>query len=195
MIDISEHTNLSPITASVDGFEQAAPDSAKIADPDHPLSEQEKQEVEQLKRRDAEVKAHEQAHRTTGGRHIRGSINYRYETGPDGKRYVTDGEVSIDTSEVKGNPRATIQKMQTVRKAAMAPSKPSAQDRAVAADAVKKEEKARQKMAEEKMAEKGNALSESKKPYSASSIHSYSFAGPTLKAVTIIPSPSIDVRG
>ena len=88
------------------------------------LSKEEQQEVAKLKQRDAEVRAHEQAHIAAGGHYVRGGANYEYQTGPDGKRYAVGGEVSIDTSPVPDDPQATITKMQTVRRAALAPAKP-----------------------------------------------------------------------
>ncbi len=87
--------------------------------------------IEQLKARDAEVRIHEQAHATVGGTYT-GSPSYSYETGPDGKRYIVDGEVSVDLSRVPNDPRATIVKMRKVHDAALAPAEPSAQDRKVA---------------------------------------------------------------
>jgi hypothetical protein len=59
-----------------------------------------------------------------------------YERGPDGAQYAIGGEVSIDTAPVDGDPQATIEKMRTVRAAALAPAEPSPQDRAVAAQAM-----------------------------------------------------------
>lgn len=99
------------------------------------LTESEQHEVQKMRQRDQEVRTHEQAHRSVGGRYVRGGISYDYETGPDGKRYITGGEVSIDTSAVSGDPSATIEKMRTIKRAAMAPANPSQQDRAVAAQA------------------------------------------------------------
>ena len=75
------------------------------------LTEEESQKVEELKRRDAEVRAHEQAHAAVGGAHA-GAPRFRFVRGPDGKFYAVAGEVTIDTSAVPGNPRATIRKMQ-----------------------------------------------------------------------------------
>lgn len=103
--------------------------------PAQELDEDTKREVEKLKKTDQEVKTHEQAHMSAGGGHVKGGASYEYQTGPDGNRYAVGGEVSIDTSPVKGDPAATIRKMQAVRSAALAPSNPSAQDRAVAAQA------------------------------------------------------------
>lgn len=98
------------------------------------LSEDELKMIEELKSRDREVKAHEQAHKAVGGQYT-GAISYNYQSGPDGKRYAVGGEVPIDVSPVSGDPQATITKMTIVRAAATAPAEPSAQDLAVAAQA------------------------------------------------------------
>jgi len=99
------------------------------------------QQIQQLERRDAEVRAHEQAHAAVGGSYA-GSPSYEYETGPNGKKYAVGGEVPIDVS-VEDTPQETISKMQTVRAAALAPAEPSSQDRKVAAEATQKIAEAR----------------------------------------------------
>lgn len=99
------------------------------------LSEEELKALTDLKARDREVRAHESAHQAVGGR-FAGSASYVYQRGPDGAQYAVGGEVSIDLSPVSGDPQATIEKMRVVRAAAMAPAQPSAQDRAVAAEAM-----------------------------------------------------------
>jgi hypothetical protein len=98
-------------------------------------------EIRSLERRDAEVRAHEQAHAAVGGGYA-GSPSYDYEAGPNGKKYAVSGEVSIDVS-AEDTPQETIQKMQTVRAAALAPAEPSSQDRKVAAEASQKLAEAR----------------------------------------------------
>ncbi len=110
------------------------------------LTEQERAEVSELRERDREVRRHEQAHQAAAGPHAHGGPTYKYETGPDGKRYAVEGEVQIDPSEVSGDPEATIAKMQQVRRAALAPGNPSSQDRTVAAKAAATEQKARAEM-------------------------------------------------
>jgi hypothetical protein len=95
---------------------------------------QQAQEITELKRRDQEVRSHEFAHSSVGGA-FTGSPNYSFETGPDGKKYAVEGEVSVDLSSVEGDPRATIAKMQKVYAAALAPANPSIQDTQVAASA------------------------------------------------------------
>ncbi len=99
------------------------------------LSDEEKREVEELKERDAEVRAHEQAHIAAGGQHVKGVARFEYKTSPDGKKYAVGGEVSIDTSKVPNDPDATIAKMRAIKKAALAPANPSATDRSVASKA------------------------------------------------------------
>lgn len=92
------------------------------------------EKAEELKSIDKEVKAHEAAHRAVAGGLVRGE-SYTFVTGPDGKRYAVAGEVQIDMSTVPGDPRATIQKMEQVIRAALAPANPSPQDMQVAARA------------------------------------------------------------
>ncbi len=94
------------------------------------------QQLNSLKRRDQEVKAHEAAHASVGGS-ITGAPSFSYQRGPDGKSYAVDGEVSVDVSTVSGDPQATIAKMEKVHAAALAPLNPSAQDKSVAAQATK----------------------------------------------------------
>lgn len=104
------------------------------------VAQQEQQEaaqIKELKARDTEVRIHEQAHASVGGQYA-GSPSYEYQRGPDGTNYAVGGEVQIDVAEVAGDPRATIEKMQTVRAAALAPAEPSGADRAIAADATQK---------------------------------------------------------
>lgn len=123
------------------------------------LTEEEQAEVEDMKDRDAEVRTHENAHKSAGGQYA-AAPSYTYETGPDGKRYITDGEVSIDIGE-ESDPQDTITKMQVVKRAALAPAQPSAQDRQVYAEASQKEAQARQELNEQKQ-EEAQGSSESK---------------------------------
>ncbi|MFZ4761239.1 MAG: putative metalloprotease CJM1_0395 family protein [Alphaproteobacteria bacterium] len=88
--------------------------------------------VSDLKKTNDAVVAHEKAHQAAGGA-LAGGASYKYTTGPDGKRYAIAGEVPIDVAPVSGDPAATIQKMQIVQKAALAPADPSPQDYKVAA--------------------------------------------------------------
>lgn len=91
-------------------------------------------ELTELAGRDREVRAHEQAHAAVGGAYA-GAPTYSFKRGPDGKTYVVGGEVSIDVSPIPDDPQATLNKMEVVQRAALAPAEPSAQDRRVAAQA------------------------------------------------------------
>lgn len=95
----------------------------------------EARELAELVKRDRDVRTHEAAHAAVGGPYA-GSPSLTYKSGPDGRSYAVGGEVSIDLSPVAGDPRATIEKAQTVRAAALAPVQPSAQDMRVAARAM-----------------------------------------------------------
>lgn len=99
-----------------------------------PMAPEEIQQLEQLKQTDREVRQHEMAHQVAGGAYT-GGASYDYEAGPDGKRYAVAGEVPIDYGPVPNDPHATIEKMQTVIAAAMAPADPSPKDYQVAAQA------------------------------------------------------------
>ncbi|MBL1269924.1 MAG: SprA-related family protein [Halomonas sp.] len=99
-----------------------------------PMAPEEIQLLDQLKQTDREVRQHEMAHQTVGGAYT-GGASYEYEVGPDGKRYAVAGEVPIDYGPVPNDPQATIEKMQTVIAAAMAPADPSPKDHQVAAQA------------------------------------------------------------
>lgn len=90
--------------------------------------------ITKLKARDREVRAHEAAHAAVGGQYA-GAPTYTYQRGPNGVNYAVGGEVSISTSEIAGDPEATLQKAMQVQRAALAPAEPSAQDRKVAAQA------------------------------------------------------------
>ena len=116
------------------------------------LTEEERQQVEHLKQRDREVRRHEQAHANAGGPYA-GQPSYEYVSGPDGKQYAVTGQVSIDTGSVAGNPKATIRKMQTVKRAALAPMEPSSTDRAVAAAAEQAEREANLELRQHKAEE------------------------------------------
>ena len=108
----------------------------------------EQREVETLKQRDQEVRAHEQAHASAGGQYA-GSPQFDFQRGPDGQRYAVDGQVSIDISS-ESTPEATIRKMQQVRTAALAPAEPSPQDLQVAAEASRIAFDARNEIAKER---------------------------------------------
>lgn len=113
--------------------------------------QQQKQDLElvrSLSQRDSEVHAHENAHSAVGGQYA-GSANYTYQQGPDGVSYAVGGEVPIDVGAIPGNPAATLEKMQLVQRAALAPADPSSQDRKIAALAAQQAGQARAELVSE----------------------------------------------
>lgn len=110
------------------------------------LSAEESQQLEKLKARDREVRAHELAHLAAAGSLATSGASFTYQRGPDGASYAIGGEVQIDTS-AGSNPEETIRKAQIIRAAAQAPAEPSGQDRSVAAKASQMEAKARAELA------------------------------------------------
>ncbi len=116
------------------------------------LTAEEIKQLQQLKMRDREVRAHEQAHLAVAGAYARGGASFSYEKGPDGNRYAIGGEVPIDVSE-EASTEATIQKMRVIRRAALAPADPSPADRQIAANALAKEIEAKQQLAAENQRE------------------------------------------
>jgi hypothetical protein len=97
-------------------------------------------QIAQLKTNEEKVKAHEAAHKAAGGA-ITGAVSFTYTQGPDGKSYITGGEVPISISPGK-TPQETINRMEQVIRTALAPSDPSPQDRAVAAQAAAQQQEA-----------------------------------------------------
>jgi hypothetical protein len=136
------------------------------------LSDREKQIVEELRRRDEAVRRHEQAHIAAGGSLVRGAANYSYQIGPDGKQYAVGGEVQIDISP-EDTPEATIRKMQQVQRAALAPSDPSPQDRAVAAMASRIEMQAAMEARSSEDTQSSNKLLQKKQSENSNKSSSY----------------------
>jgi hypothetical protein len=128
--------------------EKKAADAKKSSDS---ASSKEAAELANMKRRDLEVRTHEQAHISAGGSLVRGGASFGYATGPDGRLYAVSGEVSIDSSPVQDDPQATIRKMSQVTRAALAPAQPSGQDRAVASAAAKEQMTAQQQSAQQQV--------------------------------------------
>ena len=112
------------------------------------LSEQDQARLQDLRKRDTEVRAHETAHLAVAGSYAIGGMNLQLTRGPDGGLYATGGEVQIDTSPVSGDPAATIRKAETVKRAALAPASPSPQDQRVAAAATQMQVNAQMELAQ-----------------------------------------------
>lgn len=113
--------------------------------------------IQKLASRDREVRAHEAAHLAAAGRFARGGANFSYQRGPNGVNYAIGGEVSLDTS-APSDPQAALTKAEIIRRAALAPAKPSAQDRAVAGQAAQMAVQARAAIASDRAEEVAEAL-------------------------------------
>ncbi|SFD44085.1 SprA-related family protein [Thiohalospira halophila DSM 15071] len=115
--------------------------------------------LQELRNRDREVRAHEQAHLAAGGSYT-SSVSYSFVVGPDGRRYAIGGNVDVDTTPVRDDPEATLEKARQVRAAALAPANPSPQDRQVAAEATQMAQEARMELRMERQEESPAAASD-----------------------------------
>ncbi|NVM23850.1 MAG: hypothetical protein HWN68_18980 [Desulfobacterales bacterium] len=142
-----------------------------------PVSEEEMRVLRLLKRRDGQVRAHEQAHMAAGAGLVMGGPHYIYRRGPDGNLYAVGGDVKIDASEA-GTPEKTIMKMQRVKAAALAPAGPSSQDRRVAARAASKAARARMELASQRAKEGTQGVSSAKHKQGVAAYRAFQNRGP-----------------
>lgn len=112
--------------------------------PGNAQSPEEQAQIAALRKRDADVRAHERAHQMAAGG-LAGGATYTYQRGPDGQLYAIGGEVPISVGPGR-TPEETIQRARTVRSAALAPASPSGPDRAIAAAASSMEAQALQEI-------------------------------------------------
>jgi hypothetical protein len=145
---------LKPLTKAVskddvsksDGNENAAEKTQNVERADNRESEAAVSKVvNQLRQTEREVIAHEAAHKAAGGS-FAGAVSYTYTKGPDGKSYITGGEVPISVP-AGDDPEETLRNMEQVARAALAPGDPSGQDLSVAAQASAAAAQARQQIA------------------------------------------------
>ena len=129
----SDGNNLSKTTPT-DSRQREVQVRQELAGTEAELELLEQAEIREFVARDREVRTHEQAHMAVGGQYA-GGVSYDYSRGPDRRLYAIGGSVSIDTSPVAGDPLATVDKMQQVQRAALAPAEPSGADLAIAAQA------------------------------------------------------------
>ncbi len=101
--------------------------------------------IRELINREKEVIAHEQAHKSVGGQYA-GAMTYSYTIGPDGRRYISGGEVAINIPATD-DPEQMEQALERVKQAALAPANPSPQDQAVAASAAARQQQVRAEIA------------------------------------------------
>lgn len=88
--------------------------------------------LEKFKTKDAQIKAHEQAHAANAP--TVGGISYNYQQGPDGKMYAVGGSVRLDVS-IPQDPKSAELKLEQLKKSALSPSNPSGADLSIASQA------------------------------------------------------------
>lgn len=120
------------------------------------LSAAEQAVVDKLEARDRQVRQHERAHLAAAGGLALSAASFTYQRGPDGINYAVGGEVRIDTSPGR-TPEETLRRAEAIRAAALAPAEPSAEDRAIAAEAASMALKARSEIADAALAERSAA--------------------------------------
>ena len=113
--------------------------------------------IQKLAQRDRQVRAHEAAHLGAAGSYARSGASFSFQRGPNGVNYAIGGEVSLDTS-TPDDPQAALAKAETIRRAALAPIDPSAQDRVVAGQAAQMAVQARAAIVSERAEEAAEAL-------------------------------------
>ena len=151
-IQVKQDDDLSKVHGSED--ERSSSDKSKSSDSsgsnlagNNDLSESEEKVIQELKNTEREVIAHEAAHQAAAGA-FGGGVSYTYTKGPDGKSYITGGEVPIQM-RTGSTPEETLRNMQQVQRAASAPADPSSQDRSVAAKAAAMAAQARQQISQQ----------------------------------------------
>lgn len=153
----------------------------------------EQQELRELQARDQEVRAHEQAHATVGGRYA-GTPSYDYQQGPDGRRYAVGGEVQIDLAPIANDPQATIQKMQQVKAAALAPAEPSSADRSIASEATNRLLQAQADLIAERSQQLNSATNSPAEPKTSSTLSAASPAVNTADSDTTVADIVMPLR-
>lgn len=189
-------TNGNPSSDEIPKDTEEAKDSTKSKESEvktkqNELTDAEKKIVEQMKKRDNEVRIHENQHKSVGGQYA-GSPSYTYERGPDGKQYITEGEVSISLSN-ESTAEKTIEKMRIVQNAALAPAEPSSADRKVAAEASRIEQIARQEINNRKLEENKELLEENSKSREESKVESTEENARSEESKAISNAPNVQV--
>lgn len=108
-------------------------------------------EIKRMKAWEAHVIAHERMHMLAGGGMV-GAPSYVYKMGPDGKAYITGGEVTLyvpKAASLEGS-EASLSKLKA---AALAPLDPSPKDMAAAAMATSIIERVRKMIHKKQMTE------------------------------------------
>jgi len=144
LLSKSDSSSTSSSTASADSSTSGT--ESKSGEKLTPAQEQ---QVRELKARDAQVKAHEEAHIAASAGISASAPTYTYQTGPDGVQYAIGGEVNISFSQ-GSDPETNLANAEAMKAAALAPADPSSQDLSVANNADKMIQEAKQEIAAER---------------------------------------------
>jgi hypothetical protein len=98
----------------------------------HGLTPREEELIRKLERIDKDVHEHELQHYLAAQPYAR-TPEYFEVIGPDGRRFAVSGITAFDASPIAGDAEATIRKLDSLARAALAPRAPSEEDRHVAA--------------------------------------------------------------
>ena len=104
------------------------------------LNADDKEMIQRLQARDAEVRAHEMRHVAALGSSA-GAVRFDYQIGPDGRAYAIGGSTEVRASGAS-DPATAAQRARRIRQAAMAGGDPSQADMSVAASATQSEQAA-----------------------------------------------------
>ena len=122
-----------PEAESAATYSPASLHASSQPEPGRIRSEADEEFLRQLRERDQEVRAHEQAHAAALGPYA-GIIEYTYQIGPDGRAYAIGGSIEVNMRR-ESSPAADLFKAQTIARAATGAGDPSDADMAVAARA------------------------------------------------------------
>ncbi len=117
-----------------------------------------------LSDRDKQVREREKKHLRAAGNLSDGSSTYRYEVGPDGKRYAVEGHTDIKVAQ-GSTPEERLRNAERAVQAASQAGASSPEDRKVIIEAQKEVSKAREEIAEEKEEKNNQAKKSSLRGY------------------------------
>lgn len=102
--------------------------------------------TDEAKQLDRSVRSHERTHQLALGPYAASGVQLTTRIGADGEAIAVGGRIKADLTPVPGDPRATLRKAASVRRAALAVGSPSAADLRVAHEAYRLAQQAREEL-------------------------------------------------
>ncbi|MFH0881029.1 MAG: putative metalloprotease CJM1_0395 family protein, partial [Lentisphaerota bacterium] len=135
----------SPIYSRTQLLSQAAQtpgpqDASELQQDASGLDASDRELLQRLRARDAEVRQHEMRHVAALG-HYAGAVQFHYQIGPDGRAYAVGGSTEVQASG-PSDPASSAARARQVRQAAMAGGDPSNADLSAAVSATQSEQAA-----------------------------------------------------